>query len=68
MHAYVKFLRENKESCLFVCFFTFGKRPIMRKPFNLKWLQYVVRPSEYLNNLGEVHSQFCQMTLKMRKR
>ena len=38
MHAFVKFLRENKEYCLFVCLFTFGERPIMQKPFNLECL------------------------------
>ena len=57
MHAYVKLWRENKEYCLFVCLFIFGKRPIMQKLFNVKCLYTnVMRPSEYLNNLGEVHN------------
>ena len=48
---------EGKQRVLFVCLFIFGKRPIMQKLFNLKCLYTnVMRPSEYLNNLGEVHN------------
>ena len=39
-NAYVKLWRENKEYCLVVCLFAFGKRPIMQKPFILKCLCY----------------------------
>ena len=47
MHDYVKLWRENKEYCLVVCLFAFGKRPIMQKPFVLN--VYVMRPSESLS-------------------